>query len=108
MPRAMSSPVSRTSPARPRRTGERGVDRITDFDASDFIRFDIAAGPAGRLDPHAFVTGANALDANDRFIYSAPSGGLYYDPDGNGAAAKVLFAVLDNKFALTAADIILL
>lgn len=85
-----------------------GVDRIADFGVDDVVRFDVSSGPTGRLAPGAFVTGANALDANDRFIYHAPSGGLYYDPDGNGAAAKALFAVLDNKFALTAADIILI
>jgi Ca2+-binding RTX toxin-like protein len=84
-----------------------GIDRIADFGADDFIRFDVTSGPTGVLNADAFVVGPKALDANDRFVYYAPTGGLYYDPDGSGAAQKVLFAVLDNKFALTASDIIL-
>ena len=32
------------------------------------------------------------------------NGGLYYDPDGSGAQAKVQFAVLDNHAVLTSAD----
>jgi len=61
----------------------------------------------GPLNRAAFVVGANALEANDRFIYYAPYKALYFDPDGSGATAKVLFAVFDNGYTPTAADIFL-
>jgi len=83
-----------------------GTDHIADFGADDFIYVDHPS-VTGPLNAAAFVAGADALDANDRFLYEASTGNLWFDQDGNGAAAKVLMAVLDNKFALTASDIIL-
>jgi len=84
-----------------------GADHISDFGADDFIYFDVTSGPTGTLNANAFRAGANALDADDRFIYYAPNKALYYDADGNGATAKVLFAVFDNGYTPTAADIVL-
>ena len=84
------------------------ADLIADFGgADDTILLDDAvfAGLApGALAAGDFVTGTAALDADDRFIYDAAAGQLYYDADGNGAGAQVLFAVLDGAPALTASD----
>ena len=58
----------------------------------------------GALNAGAFVVGSAAADADDRIIYNQTLGALYYDADGNGAGAKVLFAILDGAPVLTAGD----
>lgn len=83
-----------------------GGDHILDFAADDAIFLDHPS-VTGPLNPAGFVAGANALDANDRFIYHAPYDEPYFDQDGLGAAAKVLVAVFDSGYVPTAADIIL-
>jgi len=83
-----------------------GADHIDDFSADDLIYFDHPT-VTGPLNAAAFVVGANALDANDRFIYYAPYDALYFDQDGVGGAAKVLMAVFDNGYVPSAADIML-
>jgi serralysin len=60
------------------------------------------------LNANAFVSGAAAADANDRIIYNAATGQLFYDADGNGAGAAVLFATLDGKPPVTAADFLVI
>jgi Ca2+-binding RTX toxin-like protein len=84
------------------------VDRVTDFNATaDTIRLDnavFAALPTGALAANRFVLGTAALDAADRIIYQRSTGQLWYDRDGTGGAAKVLFADLNDGAALTAAD----
>jgi Ca2+-binding RTX toxin-like protein len=50
-----------------------------------------AAGPLGALAEEAFYQGAAAHDASDRIIYNPATGGLYYDEDGTGPEAAVLF-----------------
>lgn len=68
----------------------RGEDRIlvlkslTDIDAR------------GTLDATHFRYGTQAQDSDDRFIFDAESGALYYDTDGNGATQQVLFAVIET------------
>ncbi len=44
-----------------------------------------------------FVANAGGVagDANDYVLYDTSTGALYYDADGNGAGAKVQFAVID-------------
>jgi serralysin len=84
-------------------------DEITDFlVADDTIVLDrtifTAITANGRLSEAAFVTGSAAADGSDRIIYERTTGNLYYDPDGTGAAAKVLFAHLDPGLLLTHAD----
>ncbi|MBC7987900.1 MAG: pre-peptidase C-terminal domain-containing protein [Sphingomonadaceae bacterium] len=49
----------------------------------------------GNLGPGRFVLGTSALEADDRVIYDAIKGKLYFDVDGSGSATKVLIA----KFA---------
>jgi hypothetical protein len=77
-------------------------DHITDFvHGTDKIQFDNAdfktIGANGALSSDAFFAGTAAHDASDRIIYTKATGSLYYDPDGNGSAAKVLIAVLDGS-----------
>ena len=63
----------------------------------------------GALPAGAFVTGTAAGDADDRIIYDAATGVLYYNSDGTGAAAAVLFAVLDTQPAnITANDFLVI
>jgi len=83
------------------------VDTIKDFvsgeDAIQLSRliFTKLVGSAGNLyegevSAANFVTGLNALDANDYLIYDSVGKDLYYDVDGSGAAGKVHFAHLDS------------
>jgi Ca2+-binding RTX toxin-like protein len=90
--------------------GAANADRITDFVAADDrIELDDAAfaalGPVGLLAAGAFRAGGAAADADDRVIWKASTGELFYDPDGSGAAAQVLIATLNPGATVTAADI---
>ena len=60
----------------------------------------------GALASGAFRIGKTAVDANDRILYDAATGNLWYDRDGNGSAAAVQFAKLSTGLALTAADFV--
>jgi|GEM_PF-1137814 len=92
--------------------GNGNVDVIYGYDGigtdgDDVILLDDAVFTGmtlGSLDPGAFVAGTAALDANDRIIYDTSTGALYFDADGSGAGAQVLFAVLDSSPALAAGD----
>jgi Ca2+-binding RTX toxin-like protein len=88
--------------------GGGNVDRIVDLAAGDRIALDDAIfagiGTPGAFSAAAFVTGSAAADANDRVVYNQATGQLFYDADGNGAGAAILFATLDGKPALAAAD----
>jgi len=46
-----------------------------------------------------------AQGAEDRLIYDRASGSLYFDADGTGSADAVLFAMLDSRPLITAADV---
>jgi len=87
-----------------------GADTIADFvTGTDRILIE-AAGfggglTAGALSSNQFVSGTAALDADDRFIYSA--GSLFYDADGTGTTAQVQIATLTGAPALNAADILI-
>jgi serralysin len=81
------------------------VDRIQSFSVrNDTIRLDNAifteVGITGILATAAFYRGAEAHDSNDRIIYNRSTGALYYDPDGDGAAAQVQFARLNPRLGL--------
>ncbi|HEX8256503.1 MAG TPA: SGNH/GDSL hydrolase family protein [Allosphingosinicella sp.] len=73
------------------------VDRILDFSsADDTIMLDTAifgnVPESGALSEAAFRQGNAARDADDRIVYNEATGNLYYDADGAGGAAMVLFA----------------
>ena len=85
------------------------VDRITDFSVvNDTIRLDddifTAAGPLGKLSAGAYHAGTAAHDSTDRIIYDSSTGNIYYDPDGNGTAAHILFARVGAGLVLTNSD----
>ena len=79
--------------------GAGNVDMIVDFTSgTDKIALDdavfTAIGGLGALNANAFFAGTAAHDADDRIIYDSATGNLFYDADGNGAGAAVLFATL--------------
>lgn len=86
------------------------VDRISDFFAADdrLLLDDLAfagIGPVGALGAGAFRAGVAAGDASDRIVYDTMAGRLWFDADGNGAGAAVLFATVAPGTALTTADL---
>jgi Ca2+-binding RTX toxin-like protein len=86
------------------------VDDMLDFNvAEDTIQLDrdIFTGIAadGAL-AGAFRTGTSALDADDRIIYDAVTGQIFYDADGLGGTAQILFATVNAGTALTNADFV--
>jgi Ca2+-binding RTX toxin-like protein len=88
-----------------------GVDSIMDFNArDDSIRLEnqfFTALPAGTLSRGAFHSGTAAHDADDRIIYDAASHRLYYDPDGTGTQAAIVFAeIYGNNLRLTNSDFV--
>ena len=91
--------------------GDNNVDTIADFTVSadtmllDHRIFD--ALPAGGLDPDAFFTGKAAHDGSDRIVYDDKTGKLFYDADGNGGDAAVLFAKLDPHLDLGFGDFLI-
>jgi|GEM_PF-2022034 len=84
------------------------VDKILDFTvADDTIELDrsIFTGIAGgTLGASAFVTGTAAADANDRIVYDSATGNIWYDADGSGAGAAMMFANVSAGTMLTNAD----
>ena len=60
----------------------------------------------GGLAASAFTTGTAATDAAHRIVYNSGTGELFYDFDGSGAGAAVLFAVLSTKPAIIATDFV--
>lgn len=92
--------------------GIANVDKILDFHApSDTINLDRAvfakAGASGTLSAAAFRQGSAAGDASDRIVYEQATGKIYYDADGTGALAQILFATVTAGTALTNADFVI-
>ena len=79
-------------------------DTITGFEANalDKMALDpaffaaVALNGTAGLDATEFKAnaGGNATDGNDYIVYDSATGNLYYDADGSGVGAKVLFATL--------------
>jgi Ca2+-binding RTX toxin-like protein len=93
--------------------GGGNADVIVDFvSGTDRIALDDAIfagiGGPGALAAGTFVTGAAAADADDRIIYDSATGQLFYDGDGNGAGAAILFASLQGGPALVASDFLVI
>jgi len=87
-----------------------GVDTIVDFEIGDRLiisgeAFDPGLTVGAALDAFKFVLGNSAADSDDRFIYKASTGELFFDPDGSGSAPQKQIANLSNKAPLSANDI---
>jgi Ca2+-binding RTX toxin-like protein len=90
------------------------VDDIDDFSVKDdTFKLDNAIFTkitgTGTLSSAQFWASASgkAHDASDRIIYDKDDGKLYYDSDGSGKAAAVLFATLSDGLKLTNADFLI-
>ena len=88
--------------------GAGNVDTLFDFSAADdTIALDDAVFGGlspGALPAGAFVVGGAAQDLDDRIVYNAATGQLFFDADGSGAGAAVHFATLQGAPAITSAD----
>lgn len=88
--------------------GAANADTITDFATSDdTIRLNrniFSEIGLGQLSASAFVEGSSAQDADDRIIYDSVTGNIFYDADGSGAGAQVIFATVDPGTVLSASD----
>ena len=86
------------------------VDRVNDFNlVDDTMRLDntVFIGLAdGVLSVDAFRANTTGLaaDATDRIMYETDTGNMFFDADGNGAGARVLFATLIPNLAVTNVD----
>jgi len=92
-------------------SGSANFDTISDFvPADDTIKLAhsvFGAIATGTLSATAFHDGATAQDASDRIIYNSATGDIFYDADGTGASAAVLFAHLAAGTAITNADFLI-
>lgn len=85
------------------------VDKITDF-TSGLDRFELAQsiftalGGPGALSASQFHVGTAAGDAQDRIIHDPATGNIYYDADGSGAGAQMLFAQVTAGLTLASTD----
>jgi VCBS repeat-containing protein len=85
------------------------VDRIIDYAPGvDLIHLARPAfagvGSGGTLSANAFVQGDTPGDSSDRILYDLVSGRIFFDSDGTGAAAAILFAQVTPGTALTHGD----
>jgi serralysin len=64
----------------------------------------------GVLAPAAFQSNGTGLatTASDRIIYETDTGNLFYDADGVGGVAGILFARLSPDLVLTSADFVVI
>ena len=73
------------------------VDAIVDFSRADdrlLLDPNIFGALGGKVTRGELRQGTSARDANDHLIYDSSHGKLYYDADGKGGGAAVLFATL--------------
>lgn len=98
-----------------RQYGAGNVDRIIDFNATsedegDSLLFKQAVFQGvekGALADSQFVEGRSALDSDDRFIFDADSGALWFDIDGSGGTGQQLIATFEQNAVVTFEDITL-
>ena len=86
--------------------GSGNVESLADFQAgTDRIGLSSAVFAVGTtLDANEFVVGSAATTADQRVVYNQSIGQLFFDADGNGAGAAVLFALVVPGTALTTAS----
>jgi serralysin len=88
-------------------------DVITDFNVADdrFLLDDAIftgfAGALGTIAANRFLVGSNATAIDHRIVYEQATGKVFYDADGSGAGAKILFAEVTANLALTRSDFVL-
>ena len=87
--------------------GAGNVDTILDFgDGDDKIALDDAVfagvGTPGSFNANAFVVGTGGAGCRRPHHLQCTTGQLYYDADGNGAGAAVLFAKVAGSPVLSA------
>jgi Ca2+-binding RTX toxin-like protein len=83
------------------------VDRITDFGSGDHLVLDRAVfttlgGSGAELSGDQFLASSGiplATTADQRILFDQSTGKLYFDADGNGDGAAVLFAVVQGTGA---------
>lgn len=85
------------------------VDQIIGFSRADdtiYLSRAIFAGitATGTLAASRFRVGTAAADASDRIIHDRPNGRIFYDEDGTGPEAQVLFATVAPGTTLTNLD----
>ena len=94
--------------------GSSNMDTITDYSvASDRIEVDDAVFvglTAGALGATAFSSNINgfATTASQRIIYETDTGFLWFDADGDGAAARVRFADLASGLVMAANEFLVI
>lgn len=91
--------------------GTANFDHITDFShAHDVIQLDhsddglFPGVTNGNLNKTFHDITSQAEDGNDRILYNHNTGKLFYDEDGKGGEAPIIFAVLDNHTKLDIRD----
>ncbi len=112
-----------------------GLDKLTGGSGADRFQFDAALGRShvktiedfavrsdkivldqdifksftkvGALADAAFYNGTSAGHANDRIVYDAKSGDVFYDPDGLGGLAQQLFVTVDAGLKLSSTDFLI-
>jgi hypothetical protein len=83
------------------------VATLADFVAgTDHIQLStgVFSAVGATLDANEFVTGTAATTADQHIVYNATTGQVFYDADGSGSGAAVLFAVVAPGTALSATD----
>lgn len=86
---------------------EHKVDKI-ELSQAIFSDLDANTHDIGvTLDKAEFFVGSKAHDKSDRIIYNAKNGKLFFDHDGTGGDAKVLFAALDDHLHLKVGDFLM-
>ena len=89
--------------------GGGNVDTIIDFQSgTDKIALSSSVfGAIGTgLDANEFVVGSAATTADQHIVYNQATGQLFYDADGSGAGAAVLFAQVSPGAAVSLADFV--
>ena len=85
-----------------------GYDTIVKFEKGEHFELKAKYFPGlavGEFADGQFVTGPNALDADDRIIYDPATGFLSYDPDGaGGTTAPIIFAKVQPNIDYLSAD----
>ena len=88
-----------------------GIDTIADFSGQQGDKLVVSASRfggelvAGMLSSEPFTLGSAATEANNRFIYNASTGALFFDADGTGAIGQVQFATLSPGLNLSSNNI---